>query len=190
MMKLLALAGAAAIALSACSKDDGNQQANGAAQANGSVEAPSGTLAEAIAAGNHGRFRDAVRAAGLEATLKGPGPYTVLSPADAAFAKLPAGTAQELMKPEAKGDLTTVLTYHILPGTILVADINRAIDNGGGKAVLATMAGKTLTATRDGQNIVLTDQAGNKARIGGAEKVTGNGVIHEVDAVLLPDKIS
>lgn len=189
MKKLLALAGAAAVALTACQKD-GTADSNGSAQANGTAQAPTGNLAEAIAQGNNGKFRDAVRAAGLEATLRGPGPYTVLVPTDAAFAKLPAGAVDGLMKPEAKGDLTTILTYHVLPGTILVADIDRAIDNGDGKVVLATMAGKTLTAARDGQNIVLTDQAGNKATITGAEKATGNGVIHEVDGVLLPSKIS
>lgn len=189
MNKLLALAGAAAVALTAC-QNDGAADSNGAAEANSSAEASKGTLADALAAGNNARFREAVRAAGLEATLKGPGPYTVLVPSDAAFAKLPGGGLNELMKPEAKGDLTTVLTYHVLPGTILVADINRAIENGGGKAVLATMEGKTVTATREGQNIVFTDQAGNKATITGAEKPTGNGVLHEVDAVLLPDKIS
>jgi uncharacterized surface protein with fasciclin (FAS1) repeats len=189
MKKLLALASAAAVALTACQKD-GAADSNTTAPANASAEAPTGTLAEAIASGNNGKFREAVRAAGLEATLHGPGPYTVLVPSDAAFAKLPAGSVEGLMKPEAKGDLTTVLTYHILPGTILVADLNRAVDNGGGKAVLATMAGKTLTATRDGQNIVLTDEAGNKATITGAEKAAGNGVVHEVDAVLLPSKIS
>ena len=189
MTKLLALAGAAAVALTACQKD-GTGESNDSAQANAAAEAPKGTLAEAIASGDNGRFRDAVRAAGLEATLRGPGPYTVLVPTDPAFAKLPPGAVDALMKPEAKGDLTTLLTYHILPGTILVADINRAIDNGGGKAVLATMAGKTLTATREGQNIVLTDQAGNKATITGAEKPSENGVIHEVDGVLLPDKAS
>ena len=189
MKKLLAVAGAAAVVLTAC-QDDGAAGSNEAAQANAPAEAPEGTLAEAIADGNNGKFREAIRTAGLEPTLRGPGPYTILVPSDAAFAKLPAGTVEGLMKPEARGDLTTVLTYHILPGTILVADIDRAIDNGGGKAVLATMEGKTLTATREGQNIVLTDQAGSKATITGAEKATGNGVLHEVDAVLLPEKIS
>lgn len=189
MKKLLALAGAAAVALTACQRD-GTADSNASVQANGTSESPKGTLAEAIAGSNNGRFRDAVRAAGLDPTLRGPGPYTVLVPTDPAFAKLPAGALESLMKPEAKADLTTILTYHILPGTILVADIGRAIDNGGGKAVLATMAGKTLTAARNGQNIVLTDQAGNKATLTGAEKPAENGVIHEVDAVLLPDKAS
>jgi uncharacterized surface protein with fasciclin (FAS1) repeats len=169
MKKLLALSGAVAIALTACQKD-------ATANSNGS--------------GRNGRLREAIRAAGLEPTLRGPGPYTVLAPTDDAFAKLPAGTVEALMKPEARADLTTILTYHILPGTILVADIDRAIENGGGKAVLATMAGKTLSASRNGQIIVLTDQSGNKATISGAEKAAKNGVLHEVDAVLLPEKTS
>ncbi len=89
----------------------------------------------------------AAKAAGLDATLAGPGPYTVFVPDDAAFDKLPAGTFDSWTKPEARAELTRVLTYHILPGTVLADDIGKAIDNGKGKAVLATMGGEN--ADRD-----------------------------------------
>ena len=114
---------------------------------------------QTIAAGidQNSRFFAAAKAAGLDATLGGPGPYTVLVADDAAFGKLPAGTADNWLKPESRAQLTGVLTNHILPGTILAEDIGKAIDNGKGKAVLATMGGGTLTATREGGNIVLTD---------------------------------
>lgn len=184
MHKLLALTGAAAVALAGCQQGE-TTAGNTGADAAKPAAAPSGTLAEVLPAGST-RFRQAIEAAGLQATLRGPGPYTVLVPEDGAFAKLPAATQQQLMSPQAKPQLTTVLTYHILPGTILTADLDKAIANGQGKAVLATMAGKTLTATRQGDRIVLTDQAGQRAAITGEERPAGNGVIHAVDGVLLP----
>lgn len=142
------------------------------------------TLADGIAADS--RLGAALKATGLDATLAGPGPYTVLAPDDAAFAKMPAGALDTLMKPEARADLTALLTYHILPGAVLVEDIGKAIDAGKGKAQLATMGGGTLTATREGDAIVLGDAAGGKARITGDEEKRSNGVIHRVDAVLMP----
>ena len=110
----------------------------------------------------------------------------MLVPSDAAFGKLPAGALDALMKEDARADLTGVLTYHILPGTMLAADIGKAIDVGKGKALLATMGGGTLTATRDGAAIVIADAAGTKARITGSEEQKSNGVIHRIDAVLMP----
>ena len=91
-------------------------------------------------------------------------------PDDAAFAKLPAGTVDTWTKPEGRPELTRTLTYHILPGTVLAEDIGKAIDNGKGKAVLATMGGGTLTATREGDQIVLTDSAGGKAAVTKADE--------------------
>ena len=128
----------------------------------------------------------AAKAAGLDQTLAGPGPYTVFVPDDAAFDEAPAGTFDA--KPENRAQLTGVLTNLILPGTVLVADIDKAIDNGKGKAVLATMGGGTLTATKDGGKIVLTDAAGHKATITKADEQFTNGVVHHVDAVLMPGK--
>jgi uncharacterized surface protein with fasciclin (FAS1) repeats len=133
-------------------------------------------------------FFKAAKAAGLDATLAGPGPYTVIVPDDAAFGKLPAGTLEGWMKPESRPELTRVMTYHILPGTVLAADIGRAIDEGKGKAVLATMGGGTLTATREGDKIVLTDGDGHKATLAKTDETLANGVVHRTDAVLIPAK--
>ena len=132
------------------------------------------------------KFADAAKAAGLDATLAGPGPYTVLIPTNAAFDKLPAGALETLLKPEARAQLTKVLTGHILPGAILAADIGKAIDNGKGKATLATFGGGTLTATKDGDKIVLTDKAGGKAIVSASDDQRSNGVVHHLDGVLMP----
>lgn len=176
---------AVALSLGACAaENDGasNQAANGAT----GVEQPAGD--ETIAAGldENSRFYQAARAAGLDETLNGPGPYTVLVPSDAAFDGLPDGSLEELTAPESRAELTDILTYHILPGTVLVEDINRAIDNSDGSAVLATMGGATLSAARDGDRIVLTDGAGNKATITEADQRRANGVVHHIDGVLVP----
>jgi len=122
----------------------------------------------------------------LDATLAGPGPYTVLAPGDAAFEKLPAETADNLTKPDSRAQLTGLLTYHILPGTVLATDIGKAIDNGKGKAVLATMGGGTLTATKEGDKIVLTDVKGGKATVTKTDDQFSNGVVHHIDTVLTP----
>lgn len=178
---------AAAVTLSGC--DQSGQKANepGAAQSGEAKKAAGG---ETIAAGldQNGRFFQAAKSAGLDATLAGPGPYTVLVPDDAAFAKLPKETADSWAKPESRAQLTGVLTYHILPGTILADDIGKAIDNGKGKAVLATMGGGILTATKDGAKTVLTDAAGHKATITKGDEQFTNGVVHHVDALLLPSR--
>jgi uncharacterized surface protein with fasciclin (FAS1) repeats len=142
---------AAALAIAGCGDKD-NAGQSGTAQSADSKDAAGG---QTIAAGinQQSRFYAAAKAAGLDATLGGPGPYTVLVADDAAFGKLPAGTADNWMKPESRAQLTGVLTNHILPGTVLAEDIGKAIDNGKGKAVLATMGGGTLTATREGGKI-------------------------------------
>ena len=132
------------------------------------------------------RVEAAAKAVGLDATLAGPGPYTVLVPSDAAFDKLPAGALDTLMKPESRAKLTGILSYHILPGTMLAADIAKAIDAGGGKAEIATMGGGTLTATKDGDKIVFTDGAGTKATVSQADTKRSNGVVHMIDSVLMP----
>lgn len=181
---MLALSAVALVALPACEKaEPGNPAA--AAKADGKE----GT-ATTIAAGlpQDSRFLTAAKAAGIDATLAGPGPYTVFVPDDAAFNKLPAGTFDNWLKPESRPELSSTLTYHILPGTVLAADIGKAIDAGKGKAQLATMGGAVLTATKDGGKIVLTDAAGTKASIVGNEETRSNGVVHRIDAVLAPRK--
>jgi uncharacterized surface protein with fasciclin (FAS1) repeats len=175
---------AAALAVSGCGDND-RAAGPGTAKAGKSGEAEGGsTIAAGIDAKS--RFFAAAKAAGLDATLGGPGPYTVLVADDAAFAKLPAGTADNWLKPESRAQLTGVLTNHILPGTILAEDIGKAIENGQGKAVLATMGGGTLTATREGGKIVLTDSAGTKATVTKADEKHSNGVVHQIDTVLVP----
>ena len=141
-----------------------------------------------IAAGlnEKSRFLSLAKAAGLDATLAGPGPYTVFVPDDGAFAKLPAGTVESWEKPEARTDLTRTLTYHILPGTVLAEDIGKAIDSSNGKAQLATMGGEVLTATREDGKIVIADGAGGKAVITKPDETRANGVVHETNAVLMP----
>ena len=133
-----------------------------------------------------GPFLTLAKAAGLDATLAGPGPYTVFVPDDGAFDKLPAGTVDSWSKPEARTDLTRTLTYHILPGTVLADDIGKAIDSANGKAQLATMGGQVLTATREDGKIVISDAAGGKAVITKADETRANGVVHETNAVLMP----
>lgn len=181
LTKSIALAAVAVLAIAACDKQAAtdNQTSEQAAEAAGDE-----TLATGIEPGS--KLGAALKAAGLDATLAGPGPYTVVAPDDAAFEKLPAGTLDTLMKPEGRADLTALLTYHILPGTVLAEDIAKAIDAGKGKTELATMGGGTLTATKDGDAIVLTDKAGGKSRITKADEKRSNGVIHRVDAVLMP----
>ena len=185
MISKIAITGTAVatlLALAGCGDTGGNDAAPTSAPAKEAAD--KATLGAGL--GDATKFAAAVKATGLDGTLAGVGPYTVLVPSDAAFDKLPAGAVDTLMKDDARAELTGVLTYHILPGTVLVADIGKAIDAGKGKALLATMGGGTLTATRDGDAVVIADAAGTKARITGAEEKKSNGVIHRIDAVLMP----
>jgi len=182
LTKSYVLAAAAVIAIAAC---DRQADTNSTAATDNAAEAAGDeTIADGLAGDR--RFADALAAAGLDRTLDGPGPYTVLVPSDAAFEKLPAGALDTLMKPESRAELTRLLTFHVLPGTILAEDIGKAIDSGGGKASLATMGGGTLTATKQGNAVVLTDSAGGKATVTQADDKRSNGVIHRVDGVLMP----
>jgi uncharacterized surface protein with fasciclin (FAS1) repeats len=181
-MTALAMTASAALALGACdSNRDGNAATGNAANAEGENR---DTIASSL--GGDAKFAAAAKAAGLDGTLAGPGPYTVLVPNDAAFDKLPAGALDALLKADARTELTGVLSYHILPGTMLAADIGKAIDAGNGKTSLPTMGGGTITATKEGNAIVLADSAGTKARIVGDEAVKSNGVVHHIDTVLKP----
>jgi len=127
---------------------------------------------------------------GLDATLAGPGPYTVLVPSDDAFGKVQGSPLSDASNPKNRAEITRILTYHILPGVILADDIGKAIDNGKGKAVLATMGGETLTATKDNGKIVFTDAGGAKATVTQADIKASNGVIHDIDGVLTPPKMA
>jgi uncharacterized surface protein with fasciclin (FAS1) repeats len=180
-MKRVLLAGALALAIAGCNEAG---EGNATATANTSApERPSGTIADAI---GNGRFAQAAEAAGLKQTLSGAGPYTVLVPTDQAFAAVPQPRLQTLLNPAGKAELTRVLTFHVLPGTMLAADIGKAIDAGGGKTMLASLGGGTLTATRQGDTITVTDASGTRATVTGNERVVGNGVIHSIDKLLTP----
>ena len=148
---------------------------------------PSKTIVEnASKSADHTTLVAAVKAAELVDTLSGAGPFTVFAPTNAAFAKLPAGTVDGLLKPAAKADLTKVLTYHVVPGTMTAAQISSAIKAGGGKAALTTVQGAKLTATEAGGTVTLTDAKGGKSIVTQADVMQSNGVVHVVDAVLLP----
>jgi uncharacterized surface protein with fasciclin (FAS1) repeats len=182
---VLGTGAAALLALGACNKD--NKTATGAPPAqtkNAQKVAGSKTIAAGLAPGS--RFMAVAKSAGLDQTLAGPGPYTVFVPDDAAFNSAPAGTFDS--KPGNRAQLTGVLTNLILPGTVMVADIDKLIDKSKGKGVLATMGGGLLTATKDGGKTVLTDPAGHKATITQGDEQYTNGVVHHVDALLMPSK--
>lgn len=140
----------------------------------------------AVNSKDHTTLVAAVKAAGLVDTLKGPGPFTVFAPTNAAFGALPAGTVDTLLKPENKGTLTTVLTYHVVPGRLDGKALLAQIDAGKGKAQLTTVQGATLTAKRKGDAIMVTDAKGNTANVSIANVYQKNGVIHVIDKVLMP----
>lgn len=141
----------------------------------------------AVNSADHTTLVAAVKAAGLVDTLQSAGPFTVFAPTNAAFSKLPAGTVETLLKPENKGTLSKVLTYHVVAGKLSSADLKKKIKEGNGKAMLQTVAGGTLTAMMEGKNIVLQDEKGGKSHVSQANVFQSNGVIHVVDAVVLPN---
>jgi uncharacterized surface protein with fasciclin (FAS1) repeats len=140
----------------------------------------------AVASKDHTTLVAAVKAAGLVDTLKGTGPFTVFAPTNAAFAALPKGTVEGLLKPEKKADLTKVLTYHVVAGNLDSTALLARIKQGGGKAVLTTVQGETLTARQAGKGITVTDSKGGTAHVTIADVRQSNGVIHVVDKVLMP----
>ena len=136
--------------------------------------------------GVHKTLVAAVTAADLAGTLSGPGPFTVFAPTDTAFAKLPDGTVATLVKPENKGTLNGILTYHAVAGKVTSADLLALIKKHGGSATITTVAGGKLTARLSGDTIVITDAAGRATAVTQADVKTSNGVIHVIDAVILP----
>jgi len=141
----------------------------------------------AVNSKDHTTLVAAVKAAGLVDTLEGPGPFTVFAPTNEAFAKLPAGTVDTLLKPENKDQLVKILTYHVVAGKVSSKELVKLIKSGGGKAMLKTVAGGTLTASLQGSKVVLTDEKGGTATVTIADVYQSNGIIHVVDAVLLPN---
>lgn len=144
-------------------------------------------IENAVNSADHTTLVAAVKAAGLVETLEGPGPFTVFAPTNAAFAKLPAGTVDTLLKPENKATLVKILTYHVVAGRLSAADIKKMIKEGHGKAELKTVSGGTLTASMHGNMIMLTDEKSGMSMITQSNVFQSNGVIHVVDSVLLPN---
>lgn len=140
----------------------------------------------AVNSKDHTTLVAAVKAAGLVDALSGPGPFTVFAPTNAAFTKLPAGTVETLVKPENKATLTSILTYHVVPGNVSATQLIDMIKKGGGKAELKTLNGGILTARVEGGKVVLTDAKGGKATVTQADVFQSNGVIHVTDTVSLP----
>jgi uncharacterized surface protein with fasciclin (FAS1) repeats len=135
---------------------------------------------------DHTTLVAAVKAAGLVDTLSGPGPFTVFAPTNEAFAKLPAGTVDMLLKPENLGMLKSILTYHVIAGKYDSAAIMMAIKKGKGKAKFKTVNGGWLTASMSGSDLILTDAKGGMSKVTIADVMQSNGVIHVVDTVLMP----
>ena len=143
----------------------------------------------AVNSADHTTLVAAVKAAGLVDTLKSKGPFTVFAPTNAAFGKLPAGTVDNLVKPENKATLTKVLTYHVVPGKYDFSALQAEIKKNNGRAQLPTAAGGKLTFAMNGmQNIQVMDEAGNTANISTYDVYQSNGVINVIDTVLLPSK--
>jgi uncharacterized surface protein with fasciclin (FAS1) repeats len=153
----------------------------------GAAMYPSKNIIEnAVNSKDHTTLVAAVKAAGLVETLQGKGPFTVFAPTNAAFAKLPMGTVETLLKPENIKILQTILTYHVVAGKMNSTDIAKAIKAGNGKAKLKTVSGGTLTAWMKGKKLYITDENGTMSQITIADVNQSNGVIHVVDTVVLP----
>lgn len=182
MFAFILSVGFAAASASAQMSGDGNPMVGGAAmyKAKNIVE-------NAVNSKDHTTLVAAVKAAGLVDTLESAGPFTVFAPVNSGFDALPAGTVDMLLKPENKAMLTKVLTYHVIAGNYSSKDIAKAIKKGNGKAEFTTVAGGKLWASMNGSTLVLTDEKGGMSRVTIADVRQSNGVIHVVDAVLLPN---
>lgn len=185
------------IPMSACANDsmmnssamhnDSMMQDN-AVMVGGAAMLPSRNIVEnALNSADHQILVAAVKQAGLVKTLASKGPFTVFAPTDAAFKQLPDGVVKSLMLDKNRDKLRAILTYHVVPGDLTAKDLMRMIKQGGGKAVLTTVNGGTLTATMNGpMNVVITDAQGRTAQITTYDVNQSNGVIQVVDKVLLP----
>jgi uncharacterized surface protein with fasciclin (FAS1) repeats len=169
---------AATTSLSAVPALADNHGAHSAASAN-IVETAMGT-------GMHNTLVAAVQAAGIAEMLSAPGPFTIFAPTDAAFAKLPAGTVETLVKPENKQMLIGILAYHAVAGSVTSTDLVKLITDNGGTATVPTVMGGSLTAEIVDGKVVITDAKGGKSTVTMADVQTSNGVIHVTDGVFLP----
>ncbi len=183
------IAAAAAIALSASVVAPfAAESAEKTVMVGGAAMYPSKNIVQnAVNSKDHTTLVAAVKAAGLVDTLSGPGPFTVFAPTNEAFAKLPAGTVDDLLKPENKGTLTKVLTYHVVPGRMTAVNLMKAVKDGEGTAKLKTVAGEDLWVKQTGPGkLTITDSKGDVAMVTIADVLQSNGVIHVIDTVLLP----
>jgi uncharacterized surface protein with fasciclin (FAS1) repeats len=182
-MKAIKVLGAAlaALAISTASFAQNPVEVGGAA-----MYPTKNIIENAVNSKDHTTLVAAVKAAGLVETLQGAGPFTVFAPTNAAFDLLPAGTVATLLKPENKSMLAGILTYHVVAGKVDAASVMNMIKAGKGKAEIKTVAGGTLTATKKGKKVMLTDEKGGVATVTIANVFQSNGVIHVIDHVLLP----
>jgi uncharacterized surface protein with fasciclin (FAS1) repeats len=179
-MKSLFLS-AAALALSAGFALAENPMVGGAAMFD-----TKNIIENAVNSADHTTLVAAVQAAGLVETLSGPGPFTVLAPTNEAFAKLPAGTVENLLKPENKDTLVKILTCHVIAGNAMAADIMGMVEGDGGKHVVTTVGGCDFTLSTVDGKVMIEDGVGNMATVTIADVKQSNGVIHVIDTVLLP----
>ncbi|WP_394707027.1 fasciclin domain-containing protein [uncultured Erythrobacter sp.] len=188
----LAVAAASALIVSGCTttmNDSGadTAMASDVPMVGGAAMFPTKTIVEnAVNSKDHTTLVAAVKAAGLVDALSSPGPFTVFAPTNSAFAKLPAGTVETLVKPENKATLASILTYHVVPGKVGAGQLIEMIKQGGGKAELKTLNGGILTARVVGGKVILTDGKGGQATVTQADVFQSNGVIHVTDTVSLP----
>jgi uncharacterized surface protein with fasciclin (FAS1) repeats len=181
MKKLAVVLGLALISVSSFAQMDMSVMVGGAAMY------PSKNIIEnAVNSKDHTTLVAAVKAAGLVETLMGTGPFTVFAPTNDAFAKLPAGTVETLVKPENKGTLTTILTYHVVAGKLNAKDLATKIKEGKGIATLTTVQGGTLKVSMKGKSVILTDEKGGMSKVTIADVNQSNGVIHVIDTLVMP----
>jgi uncharacterized surface protein with fasciclin (FAS1) repeats len=186
----MVLTTAAVVALAACSTeapqaavDEGSTDA----MMDSAATAEPGTIVD-VAVGNadFSTLVTAVTAADLGATLSSEGPFTVFAPTNAAFDKVDPDTLSALLTPEMKADLTGLLTYHVVAGKLMAADVVKAITDGGGTATLTTVQGAPLKATVDGDKVILEDATGAKSTVVLTDVDASNGVVHAIDTVVMP----
>lgn len=181
----LVAAGSLAVAPAALAQD--TTQSGDMPMVGGAAMDPQKTIVEnASAADNLTTLVAAVKAAGLAETLSGDGPFTVFAPTNAAFEKLPAGTVDELLKPENKDKLASILTYHVVPAAATSSAAMQMIKDEGGAHTATTVEGSPITLKMDGDNLVIIDESGNGAVVTQADVMQSNGVVHVIDTVLMP----
>lgn len=187
-MKKFILAAAFLVANSVTINTFAQTMASSTVAVGGEAMYPKKNIVEnAVNSKQHTTLVAAVKAAGLVETLQGKGPFTVFAPTNDAFENLPAGTVDNVLKVENKKILTSLLTYHVISGSYDFGALKEAIKKGGGKASMKTVSGATLSFSMNGEhNIMVWDESGNTANINVYDVYQSNGVIHSIDAVLLP----